>query len=62
MCRNSNRRFSGRNEALRHAELHLAGLIVSAGEEDRRRIVTPPAAASLLTTTVPAPMRSTTVT
>ena len=34
MCRNSNRRFSGRSEALRHAELHLAGLIVNTGEEE----------------------------
>ena len=34
MCRNGNRRFSGWTEALRHVELHLAGLIVSAGEEE----------------------------
>ena len=34
MCRNSNRKFLGRSEALRHAELHLAGLIVNAGEEE----------------------------
>ena len=34
VCSASNRRFSGRSEALRHAELHQAGLIVNTGEEE----------------------------